>query len=364
MKATAAVLRDREGKYSLEEIELPAPGPGELLVRVAGAGHCHSDTLLRQMPNAPLPIVFGHEGAGVVEQVGLGVTGVAAGDHVVLTFDSCGSCRNCLTALPSYCDQFRPRNFAGVRLDGGPSAVDAEGAPVGTRWFGQSSFATHAIGTVRNTVVVDRDADLELLGPLGCGFLTGAGSVLNSLQVRPGSSLVVFGVGAVGMAAVMAARIAGAATVIAVDRHQSRLDTALSLGATAVVDAGATADVAGEIAALTAGGADYSFDTTGVAAVIKTAITCLRMTGVCGLVGVGAGSVELEPPALFGKTIKGIFEGDAVGQEFIPRVIRWWQAGLFPFDRLVERYPLSEIDTAESQALAGAVIKPVLIPEH
>ncbi|MBO0852571.1 MAG: NAD(P)-dependent alcohol dehydrogenase, partial [Nocardia sp.] len=336
MNTTAAVLRDPEGHYVIEEIELPPPGPGELLVRVAGVGHCHSDSVIRHAPVVPVPLVLGHEGSGVVEQVGPGVTGISIGDHVVLTFDSCGTCRSCLTALPSYCDEFRARNFMGHPRDGEPSAVDAAGLPVGHRWFGQSSFATHAISTVRNTVVVDREVELDLLGPLGCGMQTGAGSILNALKVRPGSSLVVFGVGAVGMAAVMAARIAGAGQVIAVDRYHSRLDVALSLGATHVLQAGAELDLLGEIRALTGGGADYTFDTTGVPAVIGSAVECLRMTGICGLVGVGK-PVEINPAALFGKTILGIFEGDAVAQLLIPQLIEWWKAGLFPFDKLVER---------------------------
>lgn len=362
MKTTAAVLRDPQGRHTIEELELPPPGPGELLVRVAATGYCHSDSLLRHVPDAPLPIVFGHEGSGIVETVGPGVTGISVGDHVVLTFDSCGACRNCLTAQPSYCDQFRPRNFAGHRLDGSPGAVDTAGSRVGHRWFGQSSFATHAISTVRNTVVVDRDVDLELLGPLGCGMQTGAGSIVNSLRVRPGSTLAVFGVGAVGMAAVMAARIAGAARVIAVDLHHSRLDLALSLGATDVLDGSTDLDVVSEIQRLTGGGADYAFDTTGAPAVIKSAILCLRMIGVCGLVGAGMRPVEIGPNDLFGKTVTGIFEGDAVGQVFIPRMIEWWRAGVFPFHRLIERFPLSEINAAESKGASGEVIKPVLIP--
>jgi aryl-alcohol dehydrogenase len=204
MLSTAAVLRDAAGKYSLEEIELPAPQASQVLVRIVSAGICHTDSLLR-MAGFPLPMIGGHEGAGVVEAVGAGVTRIAPGDHVVLSFDHCGVCRNCRSADVAYCDEFKDRNLVGFPLDGSPDAFDGAGQRVGSRWFGQSSFATHAIATERNAVVVDKAADLRLLGPLGCGIQTGAGSILLSLGVRAGSTLAVFGSGAVGLAAVMAA---------------------------------------------------------------------------------------------------------------------------------------------------------------
>jgi aryl-alcohol dehydrogenase len=364
MRATAAVLRDPEADYSIEEIDLPPPGPGELLVHIVGTGHCHTDTLFRNVPGAPLPLVLGHEGAGIVEEVGPGVSGFSVGDHVVLSFDSCGTCRNCLIAKPAYCEQFALRNFSGRRVDERAVAVDKSGALVGNRWFGQSSFSDWAIATARNTVVVPRDVDLELLGPLGCGVQTGAGSVLNALDVTPGSSLAVFGVGAVGMAAVMAAVIAGASRIIAIDRHQWRLDLALSLGATDVIDAGTTEDLGMELQARTAGGSDYALDTTGSPDVVRSAIAGLRLTGVCGLVGAGMRELSLQSSGLFGKTILGIYEGNSVPQLFIPKLIDFWRDGRFPFDRLLERIPLTNIDEAERRALAGELIKPVLIPQE
>lgn len=362
MRATAALLRDNQGPYTIEEIELPAPGPGEVLVKIVSSGVCHTDTLMRSFPNEMLPFVGGHEGAGVVEEVGAGVTGIGVGDHVVLSFDSCGVCRNCREALPPYCDEFMARNFMGQKLDGSPGATDANGAPVGWRWFGQSSFATHAIASTRNTVVVDRSADLTQLGPLGCGIQTGAGSVLNALKVTPGSSLVVYGAGAVGLAAVMAAKIAGASKVIAVDLHQSRLDLALSLGATDAIDAGATEDLGGEATVRTGGGADFAFDTTGVPAVVSAAVAGLRQTGVCGLVGVGFEDLGLTSVGMMGKTVTGIYEGNAVPQVFIPQMIEYWQQGRFPFDRLARTYPLDGINDAEKASHDGTVVKPVLLP--
>jgi len=363
MKTTAAVLRSADQPYSIETIELPDIADDEVLVRIVSAGICHTDSILRNAAAMLLPIIPGHEGAGVVEAVGAGVTSISPGDHVVLSFDSCGQCRNCADHLNPYCDQFAMKNFVGSKLDGSPPATDLDGKAVASRWFGQSSFATYAIASEQNTVVVDPDADLRLLGPLGCGIQTGAGSVLIALDVQPGESIAVYGTGGVGMAAIMAARVAEAATIIAVDRHQHRLDLAVELGATHTVLAADGVDVAGAVVAASGGGTDYAFDTTGVPAVVTAAVAGLRATGVCGLVGAGGDQLVFDPNALFGKTVVGIFEGNADPQQFIPRMIELWQDGRFPFDRLIETYALSQIDEAEQASLDGSVIKPVLLPE-
>ena len=243
MEITAAVLRDGDAPYSLERIELGGPGAGEVLVRIAAVGMCHSDALLRsQAFGAKLPIIPGHEGAGIVESVGAAVDGVKRGDHVVLTFDSCGLCRNCTENRPALCTAGRERNMVGWKADGSSTATGTDGAPIGSRWFAQSSFATHAIATSRNVVVVDDKLPLHVLAPLGCGIQTGAGAVLNSLDVQPGSSLAVFGAGAVGLAAVLAGAVAGAETIVVVDLHPERRELAVEFGATHVLD-GAKDDV-------------------------------------------------------------------------------------------------------------------------
>jgi aryl-alcohol dehydrogenase len=239
--------------------------------------------------------------------------------------------------------------------------TDAAGAEVASRWFGQSSFATHCVATARNVVVVDRSLPLEKLGPLGCGIQTGAGSVLVALDVRPGSSIVVFGAGAVGLAAVMAAAVAGAEVIIAVDLHRHRLDLALELGATHVLD-GADDEVVTRIHELTGGGAHHALDTTGVPVVMQRALAAMRLGGVAGFVGIQVGDLVLDGSALIGKTAIGILEGNTDPQVFIPRMIELWQAGRFPFDRLIEEFPLSEINEAEAASLSGRVIKPVLKP--
>jgi aryl-alcohol dehydrogenase len=362
MRITAAVLRQADGEYRLEEVELAAPGPGEVLVRVVGAGMCHTDVLPRSPTSfSPPPIITGHEGSGVVEAVGPGVDGIAIGDHVVLSFASCGECRNCQRGQPSYCDTFLLRNLLGRNLDGSTGVVDRDGNEVSSRWFGQSSFATHCIAGARNVVVVDRDLPLELLGPLGCGILTGAGSVLVSLDVQPGTSIAVFGAGAVGLAAVMAARVADASMIVAVDIHAHRLALATELGATHAID-GSAVDVVEQILAATQGGADYTFDTTGNVVVIAKALAALRMAGHCGLVGVQSDALVLDPLALVGKTVSGILEGGATPQELIPRLISLWRDGRFPFDRLIETFPLEDINRAEKASLSGDVVKPVLLP--
>ncbi|WP_433560435.1 NAD(P)-dependent alcohol dehydrogenase [Nocardia sp. CA-151230] len=361
MRATAAVLREPQGPFIIEPITLLEPGPGEIALRVAGVGLCHTDLLPRVAPGIPMPIVCGHEGSGVITAVGSGVTELAVGDHVVLSFDSCGACRSCATDRPAYCTTFFPRNLSGRRIDGSTSAEDAAGQPVSARWFGQSSFATYAVAEARNAVKVDDDLPLELLGPLGCGFQTGAGAVLNSLAVQPDSSLVVLGVGAVGMAAILAARIAGARTIVAVDRNPDRLELAVKHGATHTFD-GILGDLGKQLRRAT-GGADYALDTTGVPEVISAAINALNPVGVCGLVGAQRGDLTIDPMQLaVGRTIKGIVEGDAVPRRFIPRLIEYWRRGDFPFDEFIRTYPLSEINDAERALHRGSVIKAVLIP--
>lgn len=362
MQITAAVLRTPDGPYALEPVELAAPAADEVLVRIVGAGMCHTDVLPRADGTlSPPPIITGHEGAGVVEAVGSDVNGITVGDHVVLSFDSCGACEACLAGHPAHCETFLIRNLLGRRMDLTTGVTDGNGEEVASRWFGQSSFATHALATARNVVVVDKGLPLEKLGPLGCGIQTGAGSTLVALDVQPGTSVVVFGAGAVGLAAVMGAVVAGATTIIAIDLHQHRLDLALELGATHVIDGGAD-DVVAQIHGLTGGGAHHAVDTTGVPAVMTNALACMRLGGVAGFVGIQVGDLVLDGLALVGKTAIGILEGNADPHTFIPRMIELWQAGRFPFDRLIEEFPLADINEAEQASLSGRVIKPVLRP--
>jgi aryl-alcohol dehydrogenase len=310
-----------------------------------------------------LAIVPGHEGAGVVESVGPHVDGLQPGDHVVLTYDSCRACGECMSGRPAYCDTFTQRNLRGTGLDERPIITDSHGAHVAARWFGQSSFATHAVVAARNVVAVDRRLPIELLGPLGCSVQTGAGAVLAALDVRAGSSVVVFGAGGVGLSAIMAAKLAGASIIVAVDLHDNRLTLASELGATHTF-CGTEERLASRIRAVTDGGAHFALDTTSLANVAVIALKSLRPTGVCGLLGLPQGDIILNPALLLGRSITGIVEGNTVPQVFIPKLITLWLHGKFPFDKLIKTFRLDEINEAERASVDGTVIKPVLLPQR
>ncbi|HSA53258.1 MAG TPA: NAD(P)-dependent alcohol dehydrogenase [Yinghuangia sp.] len=357
--AAAAVIRDKGGPFLIERITLEAPRPDEVLVRLAGTGLCHTDLLSRDgvLPPAP-PVVLGHEGSGVVEAVGAAVAGLEPGDHVVLAPAHCGTCRMCLTGHPMHCVAFPPLNLRGRRRDGSTAYRDGDGRELHAHYFGQSSLATHAVVQARGVVRVDRDAPLELLGPLGCGFQTGAGTVLEALRPPPGSSIAVFGAGAVGLAAVMAARIAGCTRIIAVDLHPHRLDLARELGATDVVPAEKAAAIGAET-----GGVDFAVDAVGLPETLRAAVGALAMGGTAALVGsAGTGrEVSLGMVGLMGRTVKGVLEGDVVPALFIPRLLELHRAGLFPFDRLIRTYPFADVEQAADDAEKGRTVKPVLV---
>jgi len=363
MQITAAVTRSPSGPFSLETLDIEPPRAGEVLVRVVATGVCHTDMVMRdQHLPTPQPVVLGHEGAGVVERVGPGVTKVAVGDHVVMTFNSCGQCPSCSDHAPTYCHAFFPRNFMGVREDGS-SGLSRDGEVIHANIFGQSSFATHALCHERNAVKVDKAAPLERLGPLGCGVMTGAGAVMNALKVPAGRSLAVFGAGAVGLSAVLAAKAIGAGSIIAVDINPERLALALDLGADHALN-GAEGGVVEKIQAITGTGANFSIDTTANLTVMRQAVDCLGARGVCGLVGASKMGDELALDAVSvmsgGKMVRGVVEGDADPDVFIPELIALHQAGRFPFDRLIRFYPLSGINQAVADAESGRVIKPVV----
>lgn len=359
MEITAAVLNAPAAPLALEAIELAEPRADEVIVRVVSSGICHTDlSAMAGAGRSRLPMVLGHEGAGVVERVGEGVTSLAPGDHVVLSFDFCGRCDRCRGGMPCYCREFRVRNFSGSRPDG-TTALSRRGQPVSGHYFGQSSFATYALARETNAIKVRRDVPLELLGPLGCGVQTGAGAVLNTFRARPGSSLAVFGTGSVGLSAVMAGVLAGCTTIVGVDILPERLEIARELGATHVFD-GRDPDLVEQVVSTTGRGVDFAFDTTGVA--LEAAARSIDELGVVGLVGgVQGGRLDLPFEALRrGRSIRTIIEGDSVPSHFIPALIDLWAQGRFPFDRLVTFYPFERINEAAHDSERGRVIKPVL----
>ena len=359
----AAVVALPGSRFELKTLNLEPPRADEVLVRVVSAGVCHTDAVARagDYP-VPTPVVLGHEGAGVVVAVGHEVTDITVDDHVVMSFVACGRCSTCRAGRPALCQHALERNFSAQRADGSTSLTSEDGAPVHSHFFGQSSFATYALAPAASIVVIDKDFDLRLAGPLGCGFQTGAGAVFNSLRPDPGSTIAVFGVGAVGLAAVMAARIAGCGTIIAVDRHQSRLDLALQVGATHVVAAGD--DVVEEVRALCDGGTEFAIDTTGNPGVVRQAVDSLRVAGVFGLIGSAKFGTEVTldlTHMLFGRIFRGIILGDSTPRQLIPQLIEYQRAGLFPIEKLITNYRLDDIEEAVAASERGHALKPVLL---
>ncbi|UCR89350.1 NAD(P)-dependent alcohol dehydrogenase [Mycetocola spongiae] len=356
----AAVIREQHGEFLFEDITLDEPRADELVVKITAAGLCHTDLAVvdGDIPS-PLPVVLGHEGAGEVVAIGSAVTDFAVGDHVAMSFASCGICANCLVGRAAYCSRMMELNFGGARADGSLTLTDSEGRAVHGSFFGQSSFAEYSLVSQHNAVKVPDDLPLRLAGPLGCGIQTGAGAVLNTLNVPAGSSIVVSGTGAVGLSAIMAAKAAGAAIIIAVDIIPARLESALHFGATHAIN-GKDADVVEQIQKITAGGARYALDTTGNQFVIQNIIAATTFGATVGLIGVSKPEATLPIVMIPGKTIVGVIEGDAVPRDFIPRLVSLHRAGLFPFDELVTFYPFADIQRAIADTQSGAAIKAIL----
>lgn len=366
MRIQASVVDTIGAQFVLETLELDEPGPGEALVRVVATGLCHTDAITRQgdLP-LPLPGVLGHEGAGVVETVGDGVTAVAPGDHVVIGWPYCGDCRNCLRGEPRYCSRLGEALVSGVRFLGpraGETALHREdGSALSSHFFGQSSLASFALAWADALVKVPQSMPLEIMGPLACGISTGAGAVLNTARPGPGDSLVVYGVGAVGLAAVMAAQSTPVTTIVAVDRHASRLELARSLGATHTVTASDTS--VDEVMECCGGHAAFSLECTGVIPVVRQAIDSVGMLGTCLLIGGAPAGAEFSADhlsTLWGKRIVGVLGGSGRSETLIPTLMHLHAQGRFPFDRLLEFFDLDQVEEALEASHSGEVLKPVV----
>jgi len=362
MKIKAAVVREAGKPFVFEEVELDEPRDDEVLVKIVSSGLCHTDLAgSMQYLGNPLPIVLGHEGAGIVEKVGSKVTKVKPGDHVATSFMSCGACQACREAKPGWCVDFRRLNFGGRRADGSTTMKKGDEIIHGS-FFGQSTFANYALVNERNTIKVQADVPLEILAPLGCGVQTGAGAVIHSLKAEPGSSLVVFGVGSVGLSAIMAAVICGCTKIIGVDIMKERLDLAKSFGATHVINS-KEANAVEEIRKLTGSGAKYTLECTGIPQVFRQAVDSLMMGGTCALLGVAPLGVEVNlemQTVLDGRTIKGVVEGDCVSDIFIPQMIELYKVGRLPFDKLITFYTFDQINEAVKDTHDGKAIKAVM----
>lgn len=361
MKVRAAVAYEGRELLSIEELELTGPGPDDILVRIVGAGLCHTDVkALAGAMGVPKPVVLGHEGAGIVERVGERVVKIRPGDHVVLTYDSCGACHACRGGNPAYCADTTALNFTDAR-SGETGAFRKGSELVHGHFFGQSSFASHAIARSRNTIPVRKDAPLEILGVLGCGVQTGAGAVMNSLHPPAGSTIAIFGVGPVGLSAVMGAAICGCSAIVAVDVLEPRLGMARQLGATHAVLAGPGVETAEQIRKIVPAGVNYALDTSGRADSCQQAVSSLAPKGHFGFVTIPPGGLGLDMNRIMlrGLSVRGIVQGDSVPDVFIPRLIDLHLAGRFPFDKFITKYDFAQINQAIADQAAGKVIKSV-----
>lgn len=370
MKIDALVVEEKDGPFVLQPVELEEPAAGEVLVRIVASGVCHTDEITRggDMP-MPFPSVLGHEGAGIVERVGDGVTRVAPGDRVVVEWPWCGECRNCLEGEPRYCLRTGEALVSGRRFKGekaGTSAYSRDGEHLNGHFFGQSSFGTYSITSENCLIPVPDDVPLEMMGPLACGIATGAGAVLNEARPQLGDSLLIVGVGAVGLAAIMAARNTGATTIIAADLHDSRLKLATEFGATHTINSG-SGDILEEVARITGSTVDFAFDCTGVISVIETIAEAVGMLGTLVLIGGAPAQARFELDhldTLWGKKVIGVLGGGGRSGQLVTGLIELYKQGRFPFDRLVRYYDLDQIEQALADSASGEVVKPILrMPE-
>jgi aryl-alcohol dehydrogenase len=364
MEALAAVLNQPNGPFALENVDVAAPQAGEVRVAIKAVGVCHTDLVIASgAMGLQFPAVLGHEGAGIVESVGEGVTSVKPGDKVLLTFNSCGHCHPCDDHEPAYCNHFVPLNMLAVRADGS-SRVTRDGTNVSDNFFGQSSFATLAVANERNVLKVDDDADLATLAPLGCGIQTGAGGVLRSLKAKQGETLVVFGAGAVGLSALLGGLIAGCSTIIVVEPQEGRRAIAKELGATHTLDG--QGDVAAAVREILPDGANMVLDTSGFMPVVQQSVNMIANRGRIGLLGVpGSLDAALSVPMLQlltqGGTVRGIVEGDSDPAVFLPELLAHHKAGRLPIEKFSTRYRLEDINQAIDDAHHGKAIKAVLV---
>lgn len=365
---TAAVSRGGPGSFAVEQLRVEPPHSDEVIVRFLAAGLCRTDLEVAagRLPT-PLPVVAGHEGAGVVEHVGSGVTGLAVGDRVIAGFCFCGCCANCRGGMPAYCPDHFALNFGAQRADGSVGLRDRDGRPVHDHFFGQSSFAGVSLCRPGGLIKVNGDIPASVLAPLGCGVSTGAGAVWNVLKPEPGASLLIIGAGAVGLSAVMAAVTSGVGRIIVADRHPARLNLAADLGATDIVDVSATppAEAARE---LTGGmGIDLALESTGSPESMTAAVGALTPLGRAAILGIAPPQAEFRTDAfelLLGRSVMGSVIGHQAPAVLIPRILRLYRQGRFPIERITTRYPLESINDAVADVEAGVTVKAVLEHDH
>jgi alcohol dehydrogenase len=371
VKIQAAVLRNvgaprpyaDSRPLQIEELELSPPGPGEVLVRIAAAGLCHSDlSVINGDRPRPVPMALGHEAAGVVEALGQGVTSVATGDHVVMVFmPSCGHCGYCNEGRPALCEPGAAANASGALL-GGETRLSAPSGPV-HHHLGVSAFASHAVVSERSLVRVDRQLPLEEAALFGCAVLTGVGAALNTAQVRPGQSVAVIGLGGVGLAALMGAKVAGASRIVAVDLSDQKLALAAELGATDCLN---SADADG-LATWSErhGGTDIALEMAGSIAALEAAFAITRRGGTTVTAGLPppTATLPLSVARLVAeeRTLKGSYIGSCVPSRDVPRYIALYQAGQLPVNRLLSGYLRPEqLNAGFDRLAAGTAVRQIV----
>ncbi|KAL4914538.1 chaperonin 10-like protein [Aspergillus aurantiobrunneus] len=369
----AYIVEEKGGPFVLRDVVLDEVGPDELLVEMKFTGLCHTDLVVQQgsLPLGGYPAVLGHEGAGIIRYVGSGVQNksLKEGDQVFLSFRSCRECTACTRGKCGACIHTTDYNFVRARLDKSkPSPIRLpDGTPVHGQFFGQSSMSRLAVVSERSVVKCDVEFEVDHLAPLaplGCGYLTGAGTVANVLRPSETSSIVILGMGAVGIAALLAARALGVTKVVAVDIVDVKLHLSMSLGASDLINSTKDTDLEGSVRKILPDGADYIIDTTGVPKVLQASLGALAHGGTFTLIGAMPPGTQLQFDALDlltgCKKIIGVIEGWSDPQEFIPQLARWYKGGKFAVDELVKTYPAGELDRALNDLKAGKVIKPVL----
>ncbi|MDQ1488304.1 MAG: hypothetical protein QOJ23_818 [Actinomycetota bacterium] len=353
----AAVVRE-PGKIGVETVDRPEPGPDQVLVKVAATGVCHTDlTALRGLVPLPLPLVLGHEGAGVVEAVGSGVTGLEPGDHVVLSITyGCGRCRQCQKGAYGLCEVGAPVALGGVLPDGA-SRLAKDGERLHHFLF-QSSFAEYAVVPAACAVKIRTDAPLDVVCLLGCGAITGYGAVIRRAKVAPGDSVLIIGAGGVGLAAVMAARLAGANPIIVSDVNDDALALAKEVGATHTVNVSTGKTAVGETQRLTGSGVDFAFDAVGTSATSDEAFQSLCNGGEAVAIGLADFAATASVPVfnlIYEKRLTGTNNGSIRPHVDIPAAVDLFMEGRLPLDRLItRRYDLDQVDTALADMDGGS----------
>jgi alcohol dehydrogenase len=373
MKIKAAVLSEMGAgrpyadtrPLSIEELVLDPPGAGEVLVKIAAAGLCHSDLSVIEGNRArPMPMVLGHEAAGIVEEVGAGVDDLKVGDHVVMVFvPSCGHCLSCAEGRPNLCEPAAAANVSGTLLSGG-RRLHRNGREV-NHLLGVSAFAEYATMSRRSLVKIDKELPLDEAALFGCAVMTGVGAVINTARIPVGASVAVVGLGGVGLSSILGALAAGARRVVAVDLSDDKLGLARQLGATDTFNAGSP-DAVSEIREATSGGVEYAFEMAGSVRAMELAYRITRRGGTTVTAGLPNPDHTLALPVLNlvaeERTVKGSYVGGCVPARDIPRFIELYRRGRLPVDRLMsDRLRLDEINLGFDRLQEGKAIRQIIV---